>query len=197
MVGAGARSVSPRFATVARLVNDLRVLVTTRRSLVGLGLLLVACEGSPVEPFDAGAPMEPTVEIGTGELEFEPIEDGQELELILGPQGGYHFLASMQVTGVEPGTRTDLNDPRNPTTEFRAWVGDTRVDLRASSYTQGLDLQPDGEGYEMIGRLLILDITSNSELAGMATRVEVLVTDADGIMLQDDRTVVAVPSPQN
>lgn len=153
--------------------------------------------GATCEGVDAGGPVMPTIEIGTGELDFEPIQDGQDLEFILGPQGGYHFLASMRVTGIDPGTRTDLTDPRNPTTEFRAWVGDTRVDLRASMYTQGLDRRADGEGYEMIGRLLILDITGNSDLQNMNTRVEVMVTDADGIMLQDERTIRAVPSPLN
>lgn len=198
-----------------------------RTGIFALALLLVACDGGGVEAInpangevrtfdsaddvpigwvvcgdtcvgvDAGEPVMPTIELGTGELEFEPMVDGQDLEFILGPQGGYHFLASMRVTGVDPGTRTDLTDPRNPTTEFQAWVGDTRVDLRASSYTQGLDRRADGEGYEMIGRLLILDITGNSDLANMNTRIVVTVRDADGIMLEDERMIRAIPSPLN
>lgn len=148
--------------------------------------------GATCDSVDAGEPVMPTLEIGTGDLEFEPIVDGQDLLYILGPQGGYHFLASMRVTGIDPGTRTDLTDPRNPTTEFRAWLGDARVDLRASSYTQGLDRRMDGQGYEMVGRLLILDITGPEDLEGMTTRVEVTVTDADGIVLSDERTVRAV-----
>ncbi|MCB9548815.1 MAG: hypothetical protein H6706_23670 [Myxococcales bacterium] len=46
-------------------------------------------------PIDAGEPM---LQIGTGARRFEPLEEGQEVPIIKGNQGGYHvwggFLAS-------------------------------------------------------------------------------------------------------
>lgn len=164
-----------------------------------LGLLIAACDGTSTD--DAGnadaPPVTPMIEIGTGEIEFEPITDGQDLEYIQGPQGGYHFLASVRVQGVDPGDPDDLLFEGNPTTEFTAWVDDARVDLMASRYVQGLRPAMGVPGYEMLGRLLILDVADNEELRDTTTRIEVTVTDVDGVELTDSRTVVAVPNPRN
>jgi hypothetical protein len=86
---------------------------------------------------------DPAAVIGTGELEFEPLGDGDELYVVLGPQGGYHLNGSVRVQGVAPGNPDDLLDPDNPTTEFRAFVGDQRVDAGGARYTQGLDPAPE------------------------------------------------------
>jgi len=162
-------------------------------------LLLLGCGGAEPEdasipPVDAGPP---AVELGTGHPDFEPIEDGGELEFILGPQGGFHFLASARASGVVPGNPDDRFDASNPTTTFRAFVGDRRVDLMASSYTQGLDPSLEPGVYEMVGRLLLLDIERCSDLTGMTVRVEVEIEDAAGARVRDERTVTAVPHPLN
>jgi hypothetical protein len=36
------------------------------------------------------------VEVGTGEVSFEPLEDGDEIVVINGPQGGQHILGSLR-----------------------------------------------------------------------------------------------------
>ncbi|HJL19574.1 MAG TPA: hypothetical protein RMH99_28180 [Sandaracinaceae bacterium LLY-WYZ-13_1] len=167
---------------------------------VVLALSLLACDeaggaddAGPSGTTDAGPP---EAELGTGEVEFEPLAEGDELPYILGPQGGYHFLASVRVRGVEPGNPDMLADPSNPTVEFRAFQGDTRVDARASSYRQGLDPAPGEPGtYQMVGRLLILNITSCDALTDEAIRVEVEVTDVFGVSATDERTITAVPDP--
>lgn len=53
-------------------------------------------------PIDTGPPphpcedMTPRIEIGTGELDFEVLEDGASLEIIHGPQGGWHLVGSLR-----------------------------------------------------------------------------------------------------
>jgi len=179
--------------------------VPLTRSLrcAALALLVVACgeegpAGTDAGPagFDAGdAP--PMVELGTGETEFVPLTEGQELEYIRGPQNGFHFFGSMRVSGVDPGNPDDLSDPRNPTTEFQVFRGAERVDLMASRYVQGLDPATGADGHAMIGRLVILDNDEVPTLEGEMVRITVTVTDADGTSVSDERTIVAIPHPSN
>ncbi len=154
--------------------------------------VLFACSANAADPADAGPP---GLEIGTGERSFEALQDGQNIFIVLGPQGGYHFFGSLQARNMNAGDSEDLSDPSNPSTLFEAFVGDTRVDAMASSYRQGLKVR-DGVA-EMIGRTVILDIEDDSELAGATVRFVVTVEDVDGLSLSDERTLIAVPHPDN
>ena len=49
----------------------------------GLGIIESEC-----------ACLEPRLEVGTGERSFIPLEDGDDLEIVHGPQGGWHLLAA-------------------------------------------------------------------------------------------------------
>lgn len=161
------------------------------RSLLLVCLVCSACGGAA--GVDAGPP---TAELGTGELSFEPIDPGADLFVIHGPQGGYHLIGAMRASGIDPGNPDDLGDPSNPTTEFRVFRGETRVDLMASSYTQGLNRTEDGV-YQMIARRVILDIQDDAELDGAELRFELEVRDVHGATATDTRTIVARPHPQN
>ncbi len=72
-----------------------------RRTLLG-GLVLFACAASAcsVTP-DEG---EPSLELGTGTWRFEPVEDGQEVPLVRGAQGGWHVWVSVRAEGLEVST---------------------------------------------------------------------------------------------
>jgi hypothetical protein len=53
---------------------------------------------------------EPTIVIGTSEGEgFRELEDGAELEMDYGPQGGQHVYVSYRVFGSEPDDRVHLS----------------------------------------------------------------------------------------
>ncbi|MBT8493344.1 MAG: hypothetical protein KJO07_09835 [Deltaproteobacteria bacterium] len=156
-------------------------------------VVLLGCGGDD-EPVIEGPPR---VELGSGESSFEPLVDGDEIEVVLGPQGGYHLVGSARVGGIDPGNPNDLGDSDNPTTTFRVFVGSSRFDAMASTYTQGLKSAGNAE-YEMIGRFVILDILDDAELDGMMVRFEVDVLAADGAgMASDSRTLLAVPHPNN
>jgi hypothetical protein len=152
-------------------------------------------EDSASSTVDAGAPR---IELGTGEIEFQPIEPGSELEYVLGAQGGWHFFGSVRVSGVEAGNPEDRSDPDNPITRFRVFRDSTRVDKGGAVYQQGLDPVPGQPGtFQMIGRRVILDLVRCGELQGVEVRFEVEVEDTRGVELQDSRTVTAVNAPRN
>ena len=89
----------------------------------GALLLLAACTGQPDPPDDrppgdtddtlpsesggTGTPptCAPGLILGTGELQFEPLNGGDSAEITYGPQGGWHVWTSARVTGTTPALR--------------------------------------------------------------------------------------------
>lgn len=166
-------------------------------------VLLAGCAGSSdVSGTDSevsDVPVEPGARIGTGELEFEPLEEGDRIDIIHGPQGGYHFLASVRVKGIEAGNPHELSSPSNPTVRFQVYWDD-REWVPEATYTQGLDpVDPPVDGFtdEMVGRLAILDITSDAVLDGADVVFEVTVEDVNGLVVTDALTLKAKPHPAN
>ncbi len=163
-----------------------------------IGLLLLGCtsDDSPEVVLDPG------IELGTGVDEFVPLEDGDEMAVILGPQGGYHLDGSLRVQGIDPGNEDDLGDPRNPLTVFEAVVDDGTVvsglaGATSVEYRQGIKASETPGVYEMVGRRILLDIQDDSELQGRTLTVSVTVEDVDGVVLTDERDVVAVAGRYN
>ena len=147
-------------------------------------------------PEDWGDPM---IELGTGEWEWESLEGTTELPLIQGPQGGFHFLASVRVAGIEPGVAQDLSDPTNPTTKFVIWMNGEDITM-TGTYVQGLDRAPEDAApffHEMVGRFVIVDITADEELDGVEVEMSVDVTDIHGTHLNMSRWFTAYPHPFN
>ena len=143
------------------------------------------------------APPDPAIQLGTGELAFEPRSPGDEIEVIRGPQGGYHLLGSMQVRDVEPGNRDRLDDPSNPLTTFTVWDGEVSL-APYSAYRQGLAESDDATWtHEMIGRLVILDIADDDDIVGKTLRFEVALEEASGLTLTDSLELLIVPHPLN
>lgn len=159
--------------------------------LIAAAARSMACSGASEGP-DAGPP---SIELGTGTRAFEPLVDGEDIFVVQGPQGGYHLVGSMRASNVDGGNPADLSDPNNPNTRFEVYLDDERVDAGASDYTQGL--QEGQGGLEMIGRNVILDIADDSELEGLTLRFVVTLNDVNGIMLADDRTLIARAHPNN
>ena len=160
------------------------------RGLLGVPfLLLVGC------PADA----EPDAILGAGEFEWEALEDGQEHEIIQGPQGGFHLLASVRVAGIEAGDPDDLQSPDNPTVQFDVLVGgDSWLDT--GDFTQGLEPTPIGTEtwtHQVVGRFAILDIEDDDELHGETAELTVEVQDVNGIVVTDSIELDLVRHPLN
>ncbi|MEQ1565838.1 MAG: hypothetical protein ABMA64_09390 [Myxococcota bacterium] len=168
--------------------------------LIALALAGCTSEGDGSASGDTGPDLPPAAELGTGDITFVPLVDGDPVDVIFGPQGGYHFNVSLRVQGIWPGNPTDIDDVDNPVVAFHAYVDGESVELQpgASTYKQGIDAVPGEPGvYQMIGRRLLLNITNDDQLDGVETLIDVDVTDRDGVTLHDERTIVAVPSPFN
>ena len=56
---------------------------------------ILACGEAPAPPGEAA------FELGTGSWRFEPLEDGQEVELVRGAQGGWHVWVSLRMRGID------------------------------------------------------------------------------------------------
>lgn len=162
-------------------------------------LLFAGCAEEP------SPPLEPAVEVGSGELAFASLVDGGEILVVHGPQGGYHLVGSVRARGFDPGDPEDLAAPNNPVVAFRTWWNGEDLTL-TGAYRQGLDPRVDGADtasdaagwtHEMVGRLCILDIPDDDVLAGQSVTFEVEVTDAGGSVYRDARTLTVEKDPRN
>jgi hypothetical protein len=139
------------------------------------------------------------VELGTGEWEWEPLEAGGEIPVIQGPQGGFHLLGSVRVSGIEAGSADDLSDPLNPTTTFSVWVDGENI-APSSRFVQGLDESSANARpfhHEMIGRFVIMNIASDDELDGVELELSVAVQDVHGTETNTSLLLTAYPHPLN
>jgi len=159
--------------------------------------LLVACGPAQEDTGEQQAPLDGV--LGTGEWEWESLENGDEIPVIMGPQGGYHLLGSVRVSGILPGDPDNLGEPSNPTTSFAVWFEDENLTAE-SVFVQGLDpitAEMPPFSHEMLGRFAILGIDDDSELDGAEVRFVVTVEDIDGNRVSDERTVRTYPHPNN
>jgi hypothetical protein len=68
-------------------------------SLIGSVPSLPACAGGDDGHTFLGPPV---VELGTGFQYFEPLSEGQKVEIIFGPQGGYHVWVHFRMQNMVP-----------------------------------------------------------------------------------------------
>jgi hypothetical protein len=138
-----------------------------------------------------------SIQIGTGQVEFEPLEDMQDLALVAGPQGGYHFIANARIQALDPGAASMPGLLSNPSTQFFVFREDgTRMDAVAPAHRLGYEAT-DSDWYELTsGRILEIDsqmLKDDSLLAafyGARVLLRVEVLDADGISASAETWVV-------
>jgi len=150
--------------------------------VAGFGLLSISGCGETT----AGAPR--ALELGTGSWRFEPLEDGQEVELIRGAQGGWHVWISLRVRGALTDTppvrlRISPSDESRPAQELEVAV---RFD------------EPDADGWRtLIGYTGI--VNDPSCLVGDLLRLEASLPMEDGEVMVGERDVMllggAYPPP--
>jgi len=89
---------------------------------------------------DAGARIEPSLELGTGFSAFAPLEADQRVDIIAGPQGGFHLWASLRTHGLRSATtwRIECAFTRDGEVLAQANYGDRLVTPSANDPT-GLD----------------------------------------------------------
>lgn len=99
----------------------------------------------------------PSVEIGTGENQFSPIEDGDQVTLAWGNQGGQHIWSALRVYGVHRGAPfgTDENSKASrPNVQF-SLTSDAGMLSSYDNQSQQLKHVPGG-GAELTGAVAII-----------------------------------------
>ena len=95
---------------------------------------------------DSNGPGE--VELGSGTIEFESLSADQDLVLISGTQGGYHFIANARIRGLQMGDPDQFGQEDNPITRFAIFDEDGRqIDAMAPPYRLGYRLGADNWGH--------------------------------------------------
>ena len=149
-----------------------------------LALLVAPLSACPPDP--AGCePSEddPTLEIGKGETEYEAMDAGDgTIEVINGPQGGYHVEVGFEATGLDAADRWavvlsgDADGFEASSSPF--------VTMRCNNATATL---------QSWGHLLIWDLDLESEdgsdLDGLIADIHASATDASGTVIEADITV--------
>jgi hypothetical protein len=77
----------------------------------------------------------PTLEVGTGASAFIPLQDGDPVTIINGPQGGSHIWGALRTCGL---------DPANVTINYKVYVIDSATQLSSTQFL--IPLQAD-EGW--------------------------------------------------
>ncbi len=146
-----------------------------------------ACDAGPADDLCAEAGGAASLELGTGEQAFEPLEPGSELGFYAGPQGGHHVFVSVRATGLVPGTG-DLSNPDDPA-------------LTVSLVAEGEELSSfvdrprllvpseDGDYDQLIGQLVVLGHPDPPVLDAAEAALTVTLVDRCGTEVRADRDV--------
>jgi hypothetical protein len=159
-----------------------------RPALSILALLALGCPNDPDDPADAG------VTLGTGTTEFEPLGEGDSLEVVAGPQGGFHFHVHARMSGLDPGDPAMPGLLDNPATTFAAFrVSDgAQLDFMFPPYRLGY-LDVGGGEFELpSGRILQLQDSEVPTLFGEQVSLSVEIRDDRDRIATAEVTVIAV-----
>jgi hypothetical protein len=97
-------------------------------------LLLIAIACDPAEPID---PSVSSIALGTGFDRFTPLEDGAEIPLGRGSQGGFHLDVALSMSGFEPAGAHLVYHVIDPGTGSRLDIDDGVVLKRRSLTAMG------------------------------------------------------------
>jgi hypothetical protein len=166
-----------------------------RRGPIGLFILaatLGACGGdgdandggADVIRVDAPRGEAPRVELGTGRTSFVEIpEAGAELELVAGPQGGWHIDVTTRLY--------DLAIEQLLLTYEITRDGDVVSMPRQFMLREALVLR-EGDHYLRAGDFVPFEITQPADIVGDTVVVRVTAEAVDGARAEDQRTVTIV-----
>lgn len=159
-----------------------------------LVLLAAACgsgtsasqDGASANP-DAGTVgnQPPGIRLGQGSSAFVPLADGQGLELIFGPQGGWHMEVTCRFWGVEPDGATLSYAALQP------GDGGVAVSLPNSIVLNRQRVVPEGNAWVRLGDRVVLDVASPAAVVGQVLTLRVSATQG-ATAVADERSVTVV-----
>jgi len=158
-------------------------------------LLLAACSGgdgkatgddtpSPSPTADTGsATCAAGIEAGTGVVAYEALSDGDELEIVHGPQGGYHLTTAAKLCGL----------PADPTTIHIqvTWLAEDTIVSDVSYSSPELPIDDCCRvALDMYAYLFLKGENASEALGDETVHYRMEVTDAEGTVYVDELDVV-------
>jgi hypothetical protein len=161
------------------------------RTLVWLAVLtpVGACGGGDGGPEPDCTPgTAPALVLGGGTVQtgFLALADGDEMIVVLGPQGLNMVTPAVRTAGLFPGVSGSVNGDADPLIEIRATLDSTQIGTTASEHL-GLTETPEGD--ERLGVWLPFDPPLATYLGRIVT-LDGEVTDACGRSATDTLDVV-------
>ena len=151
----------------------------TRRLLLA-ALALTACDST--EDLECLNPDPGIAEVGAGDLTtgFIELADGDDISVVLGPQGLHMIVVSGRVSDFEMPTRAPIHVEIGIRADG-AIVGGTVSDLEPSGSTGG--------AVELLGLRAVFTVEEVRPLDGRLAQVELVVVDGCGRRVESTRTV--------
>ncbi len=146
---------------------------------------LVACDPASPAACEEAAEIPGVLEIGTGESDYEPVSDGDDVKLAYGPQGGQHVWGSLRAEGIVSGLLAD--DDADPVVDFEVIEADGDVLGGYRQTPRHFDGALAGE-LELVGDTLILDWLEEG-FEGLEVTIAAHLVDACGRELSAERAV--------
>jgi hypothetical protein len=125
------------------------------------------------------------VELGEGLTRYRALPaEGAEIELVFGPQGGWHFDLAARVHGGDPeGMRLRYAVTNAAGMEVQ-FPGVVQLNARR--------VVPEGEGFVRVGDRAVLDVRDGNALVGQTLTLSVRAEGARGATADDRRAVTVV-----
>lgn len=126
---------------------------------------------------------EASIELGTGLTQWQTLAEGDSIELVAGPQGGWHVDVSVRGEGLEPDglwLYYEAVDPRD----------DSELSFVTSSLLSESSVLFDDEGWLRLGEWVVFDIEGPEDVVG--TEVCLVVTAVGMDWEGEDRRCVTV-----
>ena len=162
------------------------------RLLLGLALLCSCGDDLPPRPDGGGGDgavdmggATPRLELGTGVTTFVDIADGADVELVNGPQGGWHVDVTMRIYDVDPQELLMRIEGYDVATGESIGIPIERVLTERR-------VQREGDHWVRLGDQLIFAITSAAEVTETDVRIEARVTSPEGARATAEKVVHVV-----
>lgn len=156
----------------------------TRVFALIVAVFLAACDGTEsgtdAGP-DAQAGQTARVELGGGTANFEPI--GDTMELVAGPQGGWHFFVTCRLY--------DLT-LEGITLSYAIERDGATISMPLSLVLPESRFTREGDHWLRAGDFVVFDITMPSDVVGDTVTVSVTADPTDGDPVSDSATVMVV-----
>jgi hypothetical protein len=173
------------------------------RNVLGVGLLLGACGGHGETTPDAPGPCWPLpstpggqVELGTGDVDFEPMPD--TLPIIRNASQSDPYLeVHSRIHGIPPGNPGNILDPHNPRTKASVAIEELGLMLGVECPgSLGYVASPEAGAFDMLHSLRVgFGDFPPEQAAGKQARITIEVVGSNKLYAQDTKLVTLI-APQ-